>query len=100
MGKVALQCLSLYEDLQCLIQLHQILKQRLNDYHTYNVFKGLEMPLSCLLSRMEYQGLKVSLTTLEDISSKLTTEIKIIETEAHQIVKQNFNLSSPEQVFS
>lgn len=99
MGKIALQCLSLYEDLQCLIQLYQTLKQKLKEYNSFNVFQGLEMPLSCLLSRMEYQGLKVSLPTLEEISSQLTNEIKTIETESHQLVKQDFNLSSPEQVF-
>lgn len=98
MGRIALQCLSLYEDLQCLLQLHQILKQKLQDFHSYNVFRGLEMPLSCLLSRMEYQGLAVSVPTLDEISTQLTTEIKSIETEARKIVNQEFNLSSPEQV--
>lgn len=98
LGKNAQYLARLHEDLQSLLALYQTLARNLIDSGSLQAFENLEMPLSCLLSRMEFQGISVSLTTLETISTRLRAEINRIEGEAYHLVGQSFNLSSPEQV--
>jgi DNA polymerase I len=98
MGKIAKHCAHLYEDLQCILAMYHLLKRKLSDYELLQVFQNVEMPLSCLLSRMEFQGVHVSLRTLDTISIRLESEIRSLEVEAHQVTGQEINLSSPDQV--
>jgi DNA polymerase I len=98
MGRIARHCATLYEELQSVLGLCSLMKLKLSDYGSSQVFEELEMPLSCLLARMEFQGLRVSLTTLQTIADHASTEIKALEIEAHRSVGQDFNLSSPDQV--
>jgi DNA polymerase I-like protein with 3'-5' exonuclease and polymerase domains len=98
LGRIAKHCAKLYEELQSVLGLCHLMKQKLSDYGSFQVFEELEMPLSCLLARMEFEGLCVSLTTLQAISDHASTEIKALEREAHHAAGQDFNLSSPEQV--
>jgi DNA polymerase I len=98
MGKIAKHCASLYEELQSILGVYHLTKQKLSDYGLLQVFQNIEMPLSCLLSRMEFQGLRVSLGTLDSISRRLQSEIRSLEIECHRVTGQEINLSSPDQV--
>ena len=98
MGRIANHCATLYEDLQSILGLYHLTKQKLSDYELLHVFQTIEMPLSCLLSRMELQGLRVSLQNLDSISRRLQSEVKSLEIECHRVAGQEINLSSPDQV--
>ena len=65
-------------------------------------FRFIEMPLTTILTLMEFKGVAISLKHFDEIASKVDMLIKTIATDARALVGQcvtnGINLSSPEQV--
>eukprot|EP00602_Paraphysomonas_sp_CaronLab_P012565 CAMPEP_0185040530 /NCGR_PEP_ID=MMETSP1103-20130426/38727_1 /TAXON_ID=36769 /ORGANISM="Paraphysomonas bandaiensis, Strain Caron Lab Isolate" /LENGTH=774 /DNA_ID=CAMNT_0027579881 /DNA_START=309 /DNA_END=2633 /DNA_ORIENTATION=+ len=89
---------NVFEDLQCLVHAYSILNTKLSNMGLLRVFSSIEMPLASLLAEMELRGLSVSLHGVNDLSHALKEEITELESTAHNMVQQQFNLSSPDQV--
>ena len=92
----------LHGELKALLELEALLRQKLQSFQMINCLKGIEMPLSSLLTKMELLGITMDVENFEKINSQADKLIKSITTEARALIDQNiatgFNLSSPEQV--
>jgi len=62
------------------------------------VFYEIEMPVLPVLEKMERVGIKVNLTQLKRLESKLATAQKRIEAQIYQLAGEPFNINSPAQL--
>jgi hypothetical protein len=87
-----------FSDLQSLLKLFPPMMQRAVDLGVHRVLQGVEMPLASQLARMESRGLCISVPDMRRMAAMLRGQIADLELQAEDLVKQKFNLSSPEQV--
>lgn len=85
-------------DAETVLQLMPILKQRLQEQQTENIFNELEMPLIEVLADMEINGIFLDKDFLKDMSEKLAVRLSEIEEEIYKLVGYAFNLNSPQQL--
>ena len=62
------------------------------------LYEELEMPLTCVLSRLERNGVLVDVAQLRQLSGELARRMRELEDEAHRLAGQPFNLGSPKQI--
>jgi DNA polymerase-1 len=87
------------EDADITLRLHQTLWPRLQEQGRLpDVLTDIEMPLVPVLSRIERQGTFISREMLATQSGELGVRLKEIETQAHELAGEEFNLSSPKQL--
>lgn len=77
--------LKLREALEKIPALHQLLLE-------------VEQPLEPVLAEMEYQGIRVDIPYLQDLSVSLETDLKTIEQSVYEVAGGEFNLGSPKQL--
>ena len=63
-----------------------------------NVFNEVENPLVPVLTDMEYEGVKIDITFLNDYSRVLESEARVHEEKVYEAAGQKFNLGSPKQL--
>lgn len=87
------------EDADITLRLHHQLFSKLEKTDTLKkVYQEIEMPLVPVLARMEQTGVLVDAQMLLLQSGELTTKITALETQAHDVAGQPFNLGSPKQI--
>lgn len=87
------------EDADITLRLHQQLFSKLEKIDALKkVYQTIEMPLVPVLARMEQTGVLVDEQMLTQQSGELASKIKILETQAHDVAGQPFNLGSPKQI--
>ncbi|MDY0007454.1 MAG: 5'-3' exonuclease H3TH domain-containing protein, partial [Spongiibacteraceae bacterium] len=87
------------EDAEVTLRLHQTLWPRVKaEAGLRAVFEELEIPLVSVLSRVERNGALVSRTRLAQQSRELGERLLALETKAHELAGQPFNLCSPRQL--
>ncbi|MGX5175328.1 DNA polymerase I [Aliikangiella sp. IMCC44653] len=87
------------EDADVTLQLHQAIWAELEkDEGPKNVFQHLEMPLVNVLSKMEQRGVLIDSEFLKQKSNEFGQRIVELESKAHEIAGQPFNLGSPKQL--
>ena len=74
------------------------LEQEMNDEDCKYLFNKIEMPLSLVLSEMEYTGIRVDKNILDEMNVELETRIDEISNEIYDMVGTKFNISSPKQL--
>lgn len=79
-------------------QLHPILEQKLQDNEQFDLYKELELPLSSILGKMESEGIKVNVDTLEKMGDALTSKLDEIEKAIYKQAGEEFNINSPKQL--
>jgi len=62
------------------------------------LYREIELPLEPVLAEMEYWGIRIDTEYLETLSQEIGEKLKTIETEAHRLAGENFNLNSPKQL--
>lgn len=70
----------------------------LNKEGMLDLFNKIEMPLSLVLSDMEYTGFKVSKEILEKMGIELQEKIDEVSKKIYELADYNFNISSPIQL--
>lgn len=63
-----------------------------------SLLNDIEIPLSRVLAKMEYRGLRVDTNALDKYEVNITTEMKEIENEIYALVGHDFNILSPKQL--
>ena len=58
----------------------------------------LEIPLSAVLAKMEYEGITVDKTILNELKETYSKRIKDLETRIYQLALKEFNINSPKQL--
>ncbi len=87
------------EDADMTLHLHQTLLPRLQAEEGLNfIYAQLEVPVACVLQRMERCGVLIDPALLVAQSRELGERLVILECEAHELAGQPFNLGSPKQI--
>lgn len=87
------------EDADVTLRLHQTLWAQLQTHEGLTkVFKEIEMPLVPILSKIERTGVLIDSKILEKHSVELAQRLQELETQAHELAGEPFNLSSPKQL--
>ena len=79
----------------------QLVEYLMNDLvrgELVGLFKKLEMPLLKVLAQMEFNGIKINLKFLHDLSVNYTEELSLIEKNIFDLSNEEFNLASPKQL--
>ena len=86
------------EDADITLRLYNHLKKRL-DYEKLNkVYEIFEKPMVKLLSKMEFNGIKVDNIYLKKLSKKFEDKLKKIEKKIYLMANKEFNIGSPKQL--
>lgn len=86
------------EDADITMQLVEQFKPKLESEQLTDLFENVEMPLVSVLSRMEYEGVRVDKAFLVDYSRQLKKLILEKRGEIYEKAGQEFNIASPRQV--
>jgi DNA polymerase-1 len=87
------------EDAEVTLALHQALWPRLeNAAQLRNVYESIEMPVSKILFEMERTGVLIDRGKLAAQSVEIARRLAELESRAHELAGQPFNLGSPKQI--
>ncbi|MBM6617499.1 DNA polymerase I [Bacillus suaedaesalsae] len=78
--------------------LRDTFEQELESNDQLMLYRELELPLSFILAEMEYTGVKVDKSRLEDMQNELSSRLAELEREIHQLAGEAFNINSPKQL--
>ncbi|MFC7371357.1 DNA polymerase I [Fictibacillus iocasae] len=79
-------------------KLEQILSRKLEENEQSDLFYKLELPLSIVLGKMETEGIKVDPERLRKMGSELQGQLKVLESDIHELAGEAFNINSPKQL--
>ena len=63
-----------------------------------SLYQDVELPLTAVLARMEYTGIRIDPVELSRLSTLLETSITALTARIHEIAGREFNISSPQQL--
>ncbi len=86
------------EDADITLQLKHVFTPLLKDKEVQGVFEEVENPLVKVLTDMEFEGIKVDVSFLNDYSKELEREAKKCEESVYLQAGVRFNLASPKQL--
>ena len=86
------------EDADVPFRLYSILKERLEKSGLIELFHDVEMPLIRVLAEMEFNGIKLDVNVLENLSEEFSKSIEALRTGIYQIAGEEFNIDSPQQL--
>jgi DNA polymerase-1 len=86
------------EDAEVTLRLYNHLKSKLDEEKLNKVYESFEKPMIQLLSKMEFNGIKVDDLYLKKLSKKFEDKIRKIEKEIYSIAGKEFNIGSPKQL--
>lgn len=86
------------EDADITYRLVEPLKKELEKYHLTKVFETIETPLIKVLGNMEYEGVKINSSYLNNYAKELTLELNDIQKQIYEYAEVEFNISSPKQL--
>ncbi|MBS4222702.1 DNA polymerase I [Lederbergia citrea] len=78
--------------------LYEPLLKELEQNEQTDLFFELELPLSLILAKMEYTGVKVDVEKLEEMKAEIAERLKEIEARIHEHAGEKFNINSPKQL--
>ena len=68
------------------------------DTDRQTLFYEIEMPTTCVLARMEWEGIRINVPYLETLSKDLEKRLTAIEADIYTLAGTTFNINSPKQV--
>ncbi|WP_370135487.1 DNA polymerase I [Alteromonas sp.] len=87
------------EDADITLRLHNAIWTKLKEIpELKNLLIDVEIPLACVLSRMEQEGVLIDSQRLRQQSQDLATRIAELESEVHEEAGEPFNLGSTKQL--
>lgn len=87
------------EDSEMTLHVHHTLWPKLEaENGLLEVYRGIEMPMSAVLQRVERNGVLIDAAVLNAQSRELGERMVALEREAHQLAGQPFNIGSPKQI--
>jgi|TARA_B110000211_G_scaffold143656_1_gene163980 DNA polymerase-1 len=86
------------EDADITFRLYNYLNQRMNEEKLNKVYEVFEKPMVQLLSKLEFNGIKVDDTYLKKLSKNFETKLEKLEKDIYKIAKKEFNIGSPKQL--
>ena len=86
------------EDADVTLRLYNYLKRRLDQEKLNKVYEIFEKPMVKLLSKLEFNGIKVDDIYLKKLSKNFAEKLKKIEKEIYLMAGKEFNIGSPKQL--
>ncbi|WP_026956070.1 DNA polymerase I [Algoriphagus vanfongensis] len=86
------------EDADITLQLKEIFDPILKENELQKLFDEVENPLIPVLTKMEFEGVRIDTESLAELSKALETESQEIEKRVYEIAGVKFNLASPKQL--
>ena len=86
------------EDADLAFQLYLNFKEELKSLDLDYLFTDIEMPLLKVLHDMESKGIKINISSLNDLSKKLKLSLSTLESSIHNHSGDSFNIDSPKQL--
>jgi len=86
------------EDADVTLRLYENLKERLDQEKLNKIYEYFEKPMVKLLSKLEFNGIKVDANYLKKLSSQFEKRLKKIEKNIYAIAGRKFNIGSPKQL--
>lgn len=86
------------EDADITLQLKNVFEPEMKEKDVEKVFFEVENPLVKVLTEMEFEGVRVDTSFLNEYSKELEKEAKIAEESVYKIAGVRFNLASPKQL--
>ena len=86
------------EDADVTLRLYNHLKARLDKEKLNKVYEAFEKPMVKLLSKLEFNGIKVDDIYLKKLSKNFKEKLKKIEKKIYSIAGKEFNIGSPKQL--
>ena len=86
------------EDADVTLRLYNHLRARLDEEKLNKIYEDFEKPMVKLLSKLEFNGIKVDDIYLKKLSKNFEEKLKKIEKEIYSIAGKEFNIASPKQL--
>ncbi len=86
------------EDADIPLRILPELQERLEKLNLEGLYQRVEVPLIEVLAEMEYNGIRVDVARLQELSRGFTTEIARLRTEIFDLAGGEFNIDSPKQL--
>jgi DNA polymerase I len=86
------------EDADVTLRLYNELKPRLDNEKLNKIYEYFEKPMVQLLSKLEFNGIKVDDLYLKQLSKNFEEKLKKIEKTIYSIAGKEFNIGSPKQL--
>ena len=86
------------EKVNLIMRLHEVLAPKLDEQDLSTLFHDVEMPLSEVLTQMEFAGVSVDVPFLEQMSSELHGTIDGMVSEIYELAGETFNVNSTRQL--
>jgi len=86
------------EDADVTLRLYENLKERLDEEKLNKIYEYFEKPMVKLLSKLEFNGIKVDAKHLEKLSKQFDKKLKKIEKNIYALAGREFNIGSPKQL--
>ncbi len=83
---------------KCILEIKDDCINKLKENNQLHLLNDIEIPLSIVLAKMEYNGFKVDLDELSRQQIELEKEIKELENKIYELAGHEFNVSSPKQL--
>ncbi len=86
------------EDADVPLRLYPLLAERLAEGGLDKLFHDLEVPLIDVLVELEFNGIRVDIPRLQELSEKFGARLDVLEREIYELAGREFNISSPKQL--
>lgn len=86
------------EDADVPVRLTAILEKKLEAEGLAELFRTVEMPLVEILAELEFNGIKVDVALLRDLSDRFGERLLKLEAEIYELAGEQFNIESPKQL--
>jgi len=86
------------EDADVTLRLYEHLKERMDEEKLNKIYEYFEKPMVKLLSKLEFNGIKVDANYLKKLSAQFEKKLKRIEKDIFAIAGREFNIGSPKQL--
>jgi len=86
------------EDADVTLRLYEHLKERMDEEKLNKIYEYFEKPMVKLLSKLEFNGIKVDANYLKKLSAQFEKKLKRIEKDTFAIAGREFNIGSPKQL--
>ena len=86
------------EDADITLRLYKSLKERLDEEKLNKIYEYFEKPMVKLLSKLEFNGIKVDANYLKKLSLQFEKKLEKIKKEIYTLAGREFNIGSPKQL--
>lgn len=86
------------EDADIPFRLDPILSERIQSEGLADLLNEVEMPLIDVLVEMEFNGVRIDVARLNELSRQYGERMEVLEREIYQLAGRDFNIASPKQL--